>query len=260
MSIFSTLFGSSSSPAPAQPAQPAAPAAQTGAGQPGNIPPQPNQQTAQNSGTAPNGVVPATAATAATPVSADAPQLDSFSALWQPEQNPQPNQPLIQIDPKALADAARKTDFTKMISQDHLTAIGAGGEGAMKAFSEAMNSVAQGVYAQSAFAATKIAEQAVERATARFTSEIPAHVKKLQVSENLRSDNPALSHPAASPILGAIESQLTMKHPQASSAEISKMAKQYLDNFATAINKPKDDAAAAAKAKDVQGTDWSTFA
>lgn len=257
MSIFSSLFGGTT-PQPAQPAPAAAPAAQSGVGQPGNIPPQPNQQPAQNTGTAPNGVVPAQVA-AATP-STDAPQLDTFSALWQPEQNPQPNQPLIQIDPKALADAARKTDFTKMISQEQLTAIGAGGEGAMQAFAQAMNSVAQGVYAQSAFAATKIAEQAVERASARFTSEIPAHVKKLQVSENLRSDNPALSHPAASPILGAIESQLTMKHPQASSAEISKMAKQYLDNFASAINKPKDDAAAAAKVKVDQGTDWSTFA
>lgn len=256
MSIFSSLFGST---APAQPAaQPAAPAPQSGVGQPGNIPPQPTQQPAQNTGTAPNGVVPAQPA--ATTPSPDAPQLDTFSALWQPEQNPQPNQPLIQIDPKALADAARKTDFTKMISQEQLTAIGAGGEGAMQAFAQAMNSVAQGVYAQSAFAATKIAEQAVERASARFTSEIPAHVKKLQVSENLRSENPALSHPAASPILGAIESQLTMKHPQASSAEISKMAKQYLDNFASAINKPKDDAAAAAKVKVDQGTDWSTFA
>lgn len=258
MSIFSALFGGTTPAPAAQPAASQQAAPQSGAGQPGNIPPQPNQQPAQNTGTAPNGVVPAQPA-AATP-SPDAPQLDTFSALWQPEQNPQPNQPLISIDPKALADAARKTDFTKMISQEQLTAIGAGGEGAMQAFAQAMNSVAQGVYAQSAFAATKIAEQAVERASARFTSEIPAHVKKLQVSENLRSDNPALSHPAASPILGAIESQLTMKHPQASSAEISKMAKQYLDNFATAINKPKDDAAAAAKVKVDQGTDWSTFA
>jgi hypothetical protein len=260
MSIFSTLFGSGNqqpAPAPQQQSAPQQPQQQSGAGQPGNIPQQPNQQPAQTAGTAPNGVVPQTATPSAEPSAA--PPLDTFSSLWQPEQNPQQVEPLININPKALADAARKTDFTKMISQDQLAAIGAGGEGAMQAFAQAMNSVAQGVYAQSAFAATKIAEQAVERASARFTSEIPNHVKKLQVSESLRSENPALSHPAASPILGAIESQLTMKHPQASSAEIAKMAKQYLENFATAINKPKDDAAAASKVKSEQGTDWTTF-
>jgi len=264
MSIFSNIFGGSSAPVANAPATQAPNQQQNGAGNPGNMPSQPNTQPVQNAGTAPNGTVPNNVppATNQNPApSESAPQLDTFNTLWQPEQNPTPQQPLISVDPKALAEAARKTDFTKMITPEQLTAIGAGGEGAMQAFAQAMNSVAQGVYAQSAFAATKIAEQAVERASARFTADIPNHVKKLQVSESLRSENPALSHPAASPILGAIESQLTMKHPNASSGEIAKMAKQYLENFATAINKPKADADLLASQKAVkdQGTDWTNF-
>lgn len=255
MSIFSQIFGGT----PATPATP--PAQNSGAGQPGNIPPAASTQPAQSQGTASNGTVPDNVPPAATP-SAPASPLDDFNSLWQPDDKAgAAPEPLIKVDPKSLAEAARKTDFTKMITPEQLAAIGQGGENAVQAFAQAMNQVAQGVYAQSAFAATKIVEQAVAKAQERFSAEIPSHVKRLQVSDSLRSENPALSHPAASPILGAIEAQLTMKHPNASASEITSMAKQYLDQFATAINSPKTkaeaDTAAANKAK--QDTDWSSF-
>lgn len=247
MSIFDKLFGT-------QPAAPAPAASQPTP--PGNIPPFPNQVTAQSDGTAPNGVIPA-----GTPEASNTSPLDQFNSLWQPNENPAEPQPLINVDPKSLAEAASKTDFTKMLKPEQMQAIASGGEGAVAAFAQALNQVAQGVYAQSAFATTKIVEQAVAKARDQFNADIPNHVKKLQVSESLRSENPALSHPAASPILGAIESQLTMKHPQASSAEITKMAKQYLETFASAIGQPARDAADARAAADNKGssTDWSTF-
>lgn len=252
MSIFSTIFGGAQ--APAAPA--AQPAQNSGAGQPGNIPPQATQNTAQSQNTAPNGVVPEQGNQ---PQNAEpASQLDQFSQLWQPNENPNEPQPLIKVDPKSLAEAARKTDFTKMITPDQMQAIATGGEGAVQAFAAAMNQVAQGVYAQSAFAATKIVEQAVSKAQERFSAEIPNHVKKLQVSESLRGENPALNHPAASPILGAIESQLTMKHPNASSGEITKMAKQYLEQFASAVNAPAQQQQQQQQKKS-QDFDWNSF-
>lgn len=258
MSIFSSIFGGT----PAQPAAPAStPPQNSGAGQPGNIPPAASTQPVQSQGTAPNGTVPNTVPTG-TENQASASPLDDFNSLWQPSENAgAAAEPLIKVDPKSLAEAARKTDFTKMIAPEQLTAIAQGGEGAVQAFAQAMNQVAQGVYAQSAFAATKIVEQAVSKAQERFSAEIPSHVKRLQVSDSLRSENPALSHPAASPILGAIEAQLTMKHPNASASEITSMAKQYLDQFATAINTPKNkaEADAAAAVKKGKDTDWSDF-
>lgn len=253
MSIFSTLFGSST-PAPAAPA---APAPQGGAGQPGNIPPQANQSTAASNGTAPNGVVPA-----GTPDSATAPAspLDQFKDIWQPSENSNTPQPLINVDPKSLAEAAKKTDFTKMISPDQLTAIGQGGEAAVAAFAQAMNQVAQGVYAQSAFATTKIVESAVNKAREQFQADIPAHIKRLNVSESLQTENPAFSHPAASPILGAIQAQLAQKHPNASSSELTGMAKQYLEQFANVVSAP---GIAAREKKEQAGkpqeTDWNSF-
>jgi hypothetical protein len=255
MSIFASLFGST----PAAPAQPAAPAPATnGAGQPGNIPANPAQVPAATPGTAPNGVVPA--GTPEPAPAANASPLDQFSELWQPNANPTEQQPLINVDPKALAEAARKTDFTKMIAPEHLQAISQGGEAAVQAFAQAMNQVGQGVYAQAAFASTKITEQAIAKAMERFQNEIPAHVKRLNVSESLRSENPALSHPAAAPLLGALEQTLSMKHPNASSSELTQMAKQYLSAFAGAANAPQTAAdAAAASAKDPKATDWAGF-
>lgn len=251
MSIFSNIFGSSN---PA--ATPAAPAAQNGAGQPGNIPAQPSTVPAATDGTAPNGTVPA-----GTPAAQNADPLAQFSDLWQPNASPTAPEPLINVDPKSLAEAAKKTDFTKMLQPEQLQAIAQGGEGAVTAFAQALNQVAQGVYAQSAFATTKIVEQAVNKAREQFQADIPAHVKKLNVSESLRNENPAFSHPAASPILGAIEAQLTQKHPNASSGEIAGMAKQYLEQFANVVNAPKTaaDAAAAAKTAKAGETDWNDF-
>jgi len=255
MSIFATLFGSGT----AAPAQPTAQPAQTGAGQPGNIPAQPTQVTAATPNTSPNGVVPAGTPDPAASVPAS--PLDQFKDLWQPDANPTEPQPLINVDPKALAEAARKTDFAKMIAPEHLQAISQGGEAAVQAFAQAMNQVGQGVYAQAAFASTKITEQAIAKAMERFQSEIPAHVKRLNASETLRNDNPALSHPAAAPILGAIQATLTQKHPNASSAELAQMAKQYLTNFASAVNAPADaaNAANAATAAKAGETDWNDF-
>lgn len=251
MSIFSQIFGN------AQPAVPAAPAPQSsGAGNPGNIPQNPTTGTVNTPGTAPNGVVPDNVNP---PANAEpASQLDVFKDIWQPNENPEAPSPLINIDPKALAEAAKKTDFSKMIQPEQLKAIAAGGEGAVSAFAAAMNQIAQGVYAQSAFAASKIVEQAVGKAQERFSAEIPNHVKKLQVSESLRSENPAFKHPAASPILGAIETQLTMKHPNASSAEITAMAKDYLGNFAEAIRAPQTKAEAD-KASKTGEYDWNNY-
>lgn len=245
MSIFDTLFGGAkpaeTTPAPATPAQP------------GNL-----SQT-------PTPALPANPAVPAEPQATNTtPQspMDQFSELWQPNTTPAaPDQPLINIDPKQLADAARKTDFSKLVSPELMARVQAGGEDGATAMVQMLNQLGQGIYAQSAFASSKLVEQAVAKARDQFNADIPGHVKKLQVSDSLRQENPIFNHPAASPILGAVESQLTVKYPNASASEITKMAKQYLEGFATAVNAPATAAAAEAdaKAKSSTETDWSKF-
>jgi len=248
MSIFDKLFGATTAPTPATPA----------AAAPGNLNPAATQPNSSNP------TVPATPTTPNTtdPVSPTASPMDKFNELWQPTAiDSEANKPLINIDPKALAEAARKTDFAKLIQPELMARVQAGGDDGSAAMMQMLNQVAQGVYAQSAFATSKMVEQAVAKARDQFNSDIPAHVKKLQVADTLRQENPVFNHPAASPILGAVESQLTVKYPNASASEITTMAKQYLEGFANAVQAPAIAAAAAtaAKSKASQETDWTTF-
>ena len=243
MSIFDKLFGAAQpTPAP-QPQQQLPQPGNTNPAAPGADPANP---------TVPQGTVEASKKEPESP-------LDQFGSLWQPSDNKEGPQPVINVDPKQLAEAASKTDFRKMISQEQLTAIQAGGEQAAAAFAEAINKVAQGVYAQSAFATTKIVEQAVNRAREQFQAEIPAHIKRQAVSDSLRNENPVFNHPAASPILGAIEAQMTAKFPNATASEITSMAKQYLENFASAVTAPAAAAKKAEEAKNSKDFDWNSY-
>lgn len=246
MSIFDKLFGSQ------QPATPAAPAAGIPT-QPGNLNPGAPSGDPANP-TLPNGAVDAS--------KKDQSPLDQFTQLWEPvavDPNAPKPEPLVNFDPKQVAEAAKKLDFSKLVTPDQMQAITAGGEGAAQAFMQAMNSVAQGAFAQSMFANSKMTEQAVAKAQAMFENMIPAHVKKLTVSDNLRSENPVFNHPAASPILGAIEAQMSVKFPNASPTELTALAKQYLENFADAVKAPSKAAEEKKQQASNKDTDWSNF-
>jgi hypothetical protein len=219
---------------------------------PGNIPTNTPNTGEAGTGTAPNGVVPPGTAAATEP---QAP-MDKFEKLWENDPNAKTTpENLFNVDPTKLMEAAGKVDFAKVIKPETLAAIQAGGEGGVKAFAEAMNSVSQTVFAQSAMATTKIVEEAVRKSETRFAEQIPGILKKQNLSESLRNDNPVFSHPAAAPILGAIQSQLATKHPTATVEELKAMSKDFLVAFATEVNPQKKAEDPATKGE----TDWSTF-
>lgn len=234
------LFGG----AAAQPAQPATP-------QPGNLPAQPAPAMASD----PSNVN----APAATTATQEATGFDKFNDIWKPSESPaaDPNASLFNVDPKQLMAAAQKIDFSSAINPQQLQAISAGGPDAVKAFAQAMNAVSQTVYAQNAMTTTKIVEQATKQAREAMIRELPQHIKLQAVSDNLRTENPALNHPAAAPILGALQQQLTVKYPNASASEISGMAKQYLEGFAGTFAKQPDQTS---QSQTKPGeTDWTSY-
>ena len=81
---------------------------------------------------------------------------DAFADLWKPVEGQTPEQLFPNIDPAKLMEAAKKTDFAKVITDEQRQAIIAGGQDAVAAFTGAMNSVAQAVYANSALATTRL--------------------------------------------------------------------------------------------------------
>lgn len=250
MGIFDMFTGGSSAQSQSQPqSQPQQQAVA------GNIPADASATGQASSGVAPNGVVPPGTGTSATP---SAP-LDQFADLWKNDPNATAATSggvFGDLDPKKFSEAAAKLNFASTVTPEQLQAISAGGEGAVNAFSQAMNAVAQATYAQSAFASTKLIEQALGKAKEGFMSELPLHIKKLQVSDNLRTENPIFANPAVQPVISALESQLTVKFPNASASEITAMAKQYVEALGTSLAAPATPAPTQADSKD---TDWSSF-
>jgi hypothetical protein len=183
--------------------------------------------------------------------------LDSFKDLWQPVQTTGvdgtlPANMFAGADPAKMLEAARKVDFSKSIPPEILSKITAGGPDAAAAFAQALNDVSQRAYAQSSFASTKIVEAALQKFQEGMESRLPGQIKKHQVSDSLRASNPALQHPAAAPIMEAMQAQLTVKYPNATVAEIQDMASQYLTAFNSAANPKKVDAVPA-------NEDWGKF-
>lgn len=235
------------------------PSGQPNPSTPGNIPDGVNNTGATPSGAAPNGVLPeinpnGNPTDPATPFA-------EFKDLWKNDPvdpNAPPSGVFGNVDPKKFMEAAGKIDFSKSITPDQLTAISTGGEAAMQAFAQAMNSVAQGVYAQSAFATTKIVEQALGKSKESFLAELPQHIKKQTVTDSLRAENPIFSNPAVQPIISALEAQMTVKYPHATAPEITQMAKQYVEALGTSFSpKPVVDPNAPKNKKGE--TDWSIF-
>ena len=146
-----------------------------------------------------------------------------------------------------------------MVTPEQLQAISAGGEDAMKSFAAALNAVAQTTYAQSAFASTKIAEQAAIKAEQRFISALPQHIKQQTVKDNLRADNPIFSNPAVQPIISALEQQMTVKYPQATASEITAMAKQYVENLGSSFAPKPTEPKGGNSRKGKEDQDWSSY-
>lgn len=234
-------FGSSNPPAPQQNQQPA---------QPGNISPNPPAlQAVPGQGTTPVTDTPASESTSKSP-------LDQYTDLWKTDANQTTTPaPLFNVDQNKLLEAASKNDFSKVLSPELVQKIQSGGADAMQAMLQAMNQMSQNVYAQNAFATTKILEQALEKQAKAFEEKLPSIIKSQNVSDNLRNENPIFKHPAAATMLDSLKAQVAIKYPDATAQEQMKMAQDYLISFAQVASP-----AAATKSESKSGeVDWSRF-
>ncbi len=232
---------------------PSTPTATPAASTPGQIPA--NTQPAPTTpGATPNGVVPAVP-TGNEPVKTP---LDEFSTLWEtPKDSQTPNAPFsFNIDPAKMQEAVGKIDFTKVISPDTLAKITAGGADAAPAFMDALNKTVQASFMQSSLAASKMVEAAVAKTRESMEANIPSLIKNQSLNESLRTSNPAFNHPAAAPVISALQTQLQIKNPTASVSELKTMAEDYFLSLGEAFNPKKPDAAETAASKE---TDWTKF-
>lgn len=202
----------------------------------------------------------ATPAPAVTPTLQPPPQpLAEFKDIWTAP-NPDPNKPqeipsVFAVTQAQIMEAARKTDFSRAVPAETLTAILAGGEGAAAKLQDALTAVAQHTYGQAAFASTKILERGLQEAEARVMAKTEEKFRSLSLNTELRAENPLFSNPAVQPIMEALQSQLITKFPQATPAELSTMAKQYVSALGQSFAPPP---VVVPKNGPVE-TDWNKF-
>lgn len=220
--------------------------------QPGNLPADAPAAPASSAGTANNGVVPANVPEAENSNS----PLDQFKDLWEPVATEgEENSPPAALDPNKLSEVISKADFSKSINAENLAKISEGGEAAQAAFVESMNAVAQQVMMQATLASNKMIEQQVSQAIAAQEAKIPKLLKKQNLSESLSTTNPTFANPAVKPVIDAVQSQLAAKYPNASTAELTQMAQNFVSVMSESLS-PKPEAEANPAE---QGTDWEKF-
>lgn len=208
-------------------------------------------------GTAANGVIPNNTnnGNVPNPEATPASPLDQYGKVWEPApvdpNKPQPTPTL--PSPEDYMKAAGQIDFTKVIDQETMAKINAGGEGAMQAMIAAMGKMQQQTFGQSLAASQKIVERALKEKETQLATAIPNTVKAANVREQLFEKNPALRHAAVAPVVEVIRSQLQEKYPQASEAQLLEHAQSMILAAGQAFAPPP-----APEVKTVpKGEDWS---
>jgi hypothetical protein len=164
--------------------------------------------------------------------------LEGFKDLWQKDDKndaQRPNLvPKLTVDPAKLTEAAKRLDFTKLVDP---AALAKAATGDATALGQVINEGAQAAFAQAAEASTKILEAALQSQAKNFEEKVmPDILRRHNISTGIRADNSALfDDPAAAPMLTMVENQFATKYPNASPAEITAKAKEYLEGFATSI-------------------------
>lgn len=208
------------------------------------LPQQQTVQPAQGPNTAPQGVVPndPNNPNKGTPndENANKSPLDSFADLWQTKPK-DPNAPAnatesMEIDAEQLHQHVAKLSFTDSISQDTLQKIAAGGEDAVSALVEVVNAVGRNVLAQSTLVGNKLAQRVATHEAKNLQGSLESRIKAMQLSSNLVEANPLFNNPAVKPVIDSVKDQLVEKFPDATSAELTKMAQEFVIAMSTALN------------------------
>jgi hypothetical protein len=195
--------------------------------------------------------------------------LEQFSKLWEdppseknadgtPKQKRGTNNPMFNVDPKKIMDAANSVDFTSVITPEIRRKIEAGGAEGTEAMMGSLRSLASTLYAQNTMGTAKMIDAALARQAQQFQEMLPGIIKKHSLGESLGSSNPLFNNPATKPIFRMVQERIAEMHPEMSVQEQKEMAEEYFTNFASALT-PEE------RGKDSKGnpiqteTDWSSY-
>lgn len=150
-----------------------------------------------------------------------------FAELWKIDPK-QPNQaPNFNINPEQLSKVSSTMNFAKSVSKDDLSKIVQGGEEAVGALVNVLNSVGREIFSTNAQFSSHMTEAGYKTAQQSIDRGLPDLVKKQFTTNKLFESNPRLNDPALQPLVLAIQSQISQKYPNASSGEVTAMVDKY---------------------------------
>lgn len=193
--------------------------------------------------------------------------LAKYDHLWQPVAKKEgeqdntfdPNK-LFDLDPAKLQEGLKGFNSTQGIKQEDLAAITAGGEEAAAALLRILNASNQATLQAAITATGGMTSSAFERALPSLDGKINSQVRSQQINSQLKSGSPMMQSEAARPMLTALATQFSTKHPDASPDEIVAMVDDYMVTMSESMGMVKPGSGAAGsqstqgKAKD---TDWA---
>lgn len=192
---------------------------------------------------------------------ADKPTLDTFSDLFKPKaadpnapKRPTLSDPLLTpLDPATFQQHVNNANFTANIPQETIQKAVSGD---VTAFMEAINMASREAFSAAAQLSQGVSEHAAREAATRLDGTLDSRIRGHAIRTQ-NSDNPALSHPAAAPMVNAIKAQIATQNPQLTAKEVQQRAEDYFTTFADSITAPKRQAEQQAQDSTKKSTDFS---
>ena len=146
---------------------------------------------------------------------------------------------LFNITPEQINQAAQQHQFSKGINPE---LVQKALQGDVQSFIAVIESVGRNVYAQSAYAGTRLIESGVKNFENRFTTDtLPGMLRNHSVDDSLRSSNPIFNDPKYAPMLDSAKQAIVRSYPDATTAEINTMAGSYLQSMVSDFAKMNAD-------------------
>lgn len=162
--------------------------------------------------------------------------LDRMQDFWKTDDTSKPTgpQPVFNLTPEKLSEIAMATDFSKQLPAEMIQKAQSGDPTAMAAL---LNTSAQLGFKASLDATTKMINAAFAQREESFKNDVlPNLVNQHFKSAAIEEANPIFKHPAAEPMLKGLRQQILSKFPNASASEVSQLAGEMLQEFASSIS------------------------
>lgn len=147
-------------------------------------------------------------------------------------------------------------DFAKSVNREDLAKIAQGGESAIEALGNVLNTLGREVFAQSAQFSSYMTDSGYQSASKVIDSGLPGAIKKQLTEQHLYQANPRLKDPALQPMIGALQTQFSQKYPNASPQEIESLVTQYMTEVVGAAFTKEEPAS---KQQAAAAPDFSSF-